>query len=127
MAKLVTSDQFVAGIVAILALRDRKHFRLSDIELDGKFQGAFRDLVAAESDYQIKANFSFYVDPQHGDSVCLRETLTAAKEKELVAFNNPTLRTFDVKLSDERAQRYLARSPLPRDFLERIVDTHFAA
>jgi hypothetical protein len=125
MTKLVTSDQFVAGIVAVLALRNLRQFRLSDTELDGKFQEAFRELVAAEARYDVRPNFSFYVDPQHGDSVCLRETLTAAKEKELVAFNNPTLRTFDVKLSDERAHRYLDRGPLPREFLEQIVDTYF--
>lgn len=127
MAKLVTSDQFVAGIVATLALRDRKRFSLSDTDLDSKFQDAFLDLVAAENQYGVRPNFSFYVDPHHGDSVCLRETLTAAKEKELVAFNNPTLRTFDVKLSEGRAKRYLEKNPLPSEFFEKVVDIHFAA
>ena len=127
MAQIVTSDQFVAGIVAMLALRDRKQFRLSDTELDSKFQDAFKDLVAMEGETGVRPNFSFYVDPHHGDSVCLRETLTAAKEKELVAFNNPTLRTFDVKLSEQRARRYIERSPLSRDFLERVVDTYFGS
>lgn len=125
MAKLVTSDQFVAGIVAVLALRGRTKFCLTDTELDRKFQRAFEDLVEAESTHDLQPNFSFYVDPYHGDSVCLRETLTAAKEKELIAFNNPTLRTFDVKLSPERAEHYLKRSPMPRDFLNSIVDAHF--
>jgi hypothetical protein len=127
MAKLVTPDQFVAAIVAVLALKSRKHFRLSDTELDRKFQGAFADLLEAEDRYKLRPNFSFYVDPYHGDSVCLRDTLTAAKEKELIAYNNPTMRTFDVKLTSARAEQYLARSPLPREFLETIVDKHFPA
>jgi hypothetical protein len=55
----------------------------------------------------------------------LRETLTAAKEKELVSFNNATFRTFDVKLTHERAQRYLERNPVPRELLERLVEEHF--
>lgn len=124
---LVTSDQFVAGIVAMLAVKERTHFLLSDTELDGKFHRAFEDLLAMEMEFDVRSNFSFYVDPQHGDSVCLRETLTAAKEKELIAFNNPTLRTFDIKLTRERAERYLKRNPLPREFFENLVDQHFLA
>lgn len=127
MARLVTSDQFVAGIVAVLALKHRRHFWLTDTELDERFEKAFSDLVEAEQDYDLQSNFSFFVDPYHGDSVCLRETLTAAKEKELVSFNNPTLRTFDVKLTEERAEYYLSRSPLPRDLLERMVESYFPA
>lgn len=126
MTKLLTSDQFVAGIVATLALRDMKRFTLTDTELDRRFQCAFQDLVDAEDEYDVRPNFSFYVDPHHGDSVCLRETLTAAKEKELVAFNNPTLRTFDVKLTERRARRYLDKNPLPADFFDKVVDIHFA-
>lgn len=125
MATLVTSDQFVAGIVAMLALKNRTHFWLTDTELDGCFEKAFSDLIEAEDRYDIRPNFSFYVDPYHGDSVCLRETLTAAKEKELVSFNNPTFRTFDVRLSADRAQRYIDRSPVPRELLEQMVEAHF--
>ncbi len=125
MAKLVTSDQFVAGIVSILALKNRTHFWLTDTELDGKFERAFSDLLDAETEFDLRPNFSFYVDPYHGDSVCLRDTLTAAKEKELVSFNNPTFRTFDVKLSPERAESYLARNPVPRELLEKMVEAHF--
>jgi hypothetical protein len=127
MAKLVTSDQFVAGIVAMLALKERTRFWVTDTELDKRFEKAFEDLIKAEETYEIHPNFSFYVDPYHGDSVCLRDTLTAAKEKELVSFNNPTFRTFDVKLTAEHAERYLKRSPVPRELLERMVDTHFPA
>ena len=127
MIKLVTSDQFVAGIVAVLALKERRHFSLSDTELDSKFQSAYDDLVNSEAQHELRLNFSFYVDPYHGDSVCLRDTLSAAREKKLVAYNNPTLHTFDVKLSAERAEQYLDRSPLPREFLEKVVEAHFSA
>lgn len=127
MVRLVTSDQFVAGIVAVLALKGRTHFNLSDTELDSKFQSAFEDLVNAEGGYQLRPNFSFYVDPYHGDSVCLRDTLSAARDKKLVSYNNPTFHTFDVELTVERAEQYLSRNPLPREFLEKVVDEHFSA
>ena len=127
MTSLVTADQFVAGIVAMLAVKNRKHFELTDTELDGRFQRAFEDLLYAEGELDVRSNFSFYVNPQHGDSVCLRETLTAAKEKELIGLNNPTLRTFDVKLSAKRAEQYLDRNPLPRSFFEQLVEQYFPA
>jgi hypothetical protein len=126
MPARITSDEFVAGIVAMLALRDQRHFVMSDTELDGRFQKAFETLVDSQAEYGIQPSFSFYVDPYHGDSVCLRETLTAAREKELVTFNNPTLRTFDVKLSDARAERYLDRNPMPRRFFEQVVEQQFS-
>ncbi len=127
MTKLVTSDQFVAGIVATLALKQRTRFWLTDTELDECFEKAFKTLLEVEQAYGLRSNFSFYVDPYHGDSVCLRETLTAAKEKELVSFNNPTLRTFDIKLTRERANQYLTRNPVPSELLERMVEAHFPA
>lgn len=126
MQKILTADQFVAGVIAVLALQDRKRFVLTDTELDDRFQRAYEDLRQHEVEYDVKTNFSFYVDPMHGDSVCLRDTLLAAKEKELIALNNPTFKTFDVKLDARRAERYLSRTPLPRDYLFAVVNKYFS-
>jgi hypothetical protein len=126
MTQIVTSDQFVAGIISVLALQDKRKFILTDAELDQKFEKAYVDLIECEEQLGITSNFSFYVDPLHGDSVCLRDTLLGAKENELIALNNPTFRTFDIKLDQRRAERYLQKSPMPRTFLEDIVAKHFA-
>lgn len=125
MSRILTSDQFVAGIVATLALKGLTHFQLTDTDIDRRFQNAYEDLIAAGGEFDVEPNFTFYVDAFHGDSVCLRETLLAAKEKELIALNNPTLRTFDVRLQEDRAESYLSRNPLPRSFLAGLVDKHF--
>jgi hypothetical protein len=124
--QLLTSGEFVAGIIATLALQQRKHFTLVDTELDQRFGDAFNELVEHQKELGVTPNFTFAVDRLHGDSVCLRDTLLAAKEKELIALNNPTFRTFDIKLTDDRAERYLSRIPIKRDFLSRLVDKHFA-
>lgn len=126
MTKILTADQFVAGLIAVLALKDRKHFVLKDSELDEKFEHAFDDLLTKEDEFGITTNFTFYTDPLHGDSVSLRETLLAAREKELISLNNPTFHTFEIKLDDRRAQRYLENLPLPRMFLNEVVDKYFA-
>lgn len=126
MDTILTSDQFVAGIFSALALRDMKHFILTGTELDERFEMAFDDLVEHEEELGVKADFTFRVDKQHGDSVCLRDTLHAAKEKALITLNNPTFRTFDIKLSEERAQQYIKKIPLTKEFLDRVVETYFA-
>lgn len=126
MKNILTADQFVAGIVSTLALRKMTHFEVQNTELDQKFKNAFEALMAESANYDVVPNFSFYTDPLHGDSVTLRETLNAAKEKELIAFNNPTLHTFDIKVGTDRAERYLAGFPLPKAFFNRIVDSCFA-
>ena len=127
MRNILTADQFVAGIISVLALRGRKHFVLKDTELDERFERAFDALVAKEEDFDVTPNFTFNIDPLHGDSVSLRETLLAAKEKELIALNNPSFHTFDIRLSDQRANRYLASMPIPTAFLDEIVDQYFPA
>jgi hypothetical protein len=126
MRQILTSDQFVAGVVSVLALQNRKHFVLTDTELDGRFERAFEDLLSREDEFGVTPNFTFYRDQLHGDSVCLRDTLLAAKEKELIALNNPSFRTFEIKLNPSRAQHYLSKIPLPRSFLDEIVAKHFA-
>lgn len=126
MDTILTSDQFVAGIISTLALRDMKHFVLTGTELDERFEKAFDDLLKHEKEFGIKTDFTFRVDRQHGDSVCLRDTLHAAKEKALIALNNPTFRTFDIKLSNERALRYINKIPLTKEFLDNVVEKYFS-
>jgi hypothetical protein len=126
MPRILTADQFVAALISALALQDRKEFVLTEAELDDRFQSAFEDLLAKEVELGVTPNFTFFVDPFHGDSVCLRDTLLAAKEKELIALNNPTFRTFNIKLSPERAEHYLRKIPLPKEFLTGLVEKHFA-
>ena len=126
MQKIVTADQFVAGIVAELALSGRRKFNVTGTELDAKFAKAFDSLLDNREKYSVNPNFAFYVDPIHGDSACLRDTLHAAKQKELIAFNNPTLRTFTINLTEERANSYIQKNPLPNEFLSEIVATCFS-
>jgi hypothetical protein len=126
MQKIITSDQFLAGVIAVLALQERRKFELSDTELDRRFSAAFDDLVAHENEFSVSPNFTFNVDPMHGDSACLRDTLLAAKEDKLIALNNPTLHTFDIKLDPTRAERYLAQGPIPRGFFKELVEKYFA-
>lgn len=126
MPTLLTSDEFVAGIVSALALGDRSRFVLSDTELDESFEDAFLDLMEIKAELNIVPNFTFVVDELHRDSIALRETLLAARDKKLIALNNPTFHTFDVKVPKDDAERRLRENPVPRDFYEEVVRRHFS-
>jgi len=125
VTQIVTAEDFVVGIFAILALRERKNFTLGETELDARFESAFEDLVQHENTLDVKPDFTFYVDPMHGDSEALRDTVLAARDRDVVELRNPTFKRVTILLDDERANRYLAKSPVTREFLERLVDRHF--
>lgn len=126
MPTVLTSDEFVAGIVSVLALGGRHRFVLSDTELDECFEEAFLDLLDRKAELDVAPNFTFVVDEFHRDSVALRETLLAARDKKLIALNNPTFHTFDVKVGPADAERRLRESTVPRTFYEEVVSRHFA-
>lgn len=125
MRNILTADQFVAGLISVLALKNHRHFVLKDSELDAMFEQAFEDLMSNEEALGVTANFTFCTDLLHGDSIALRDALLAAKEKELIALNNPTFHTFDIKLDEVRARQYLAKLPLPEQFFSEVVEKYF--
>jgi hypothetical protein len=126
MNNIVTSDDFVAGVFAMLALRGQKQFQMSDTELDSRFEKAFEDLMAHESELRLTPNFTFFVDKLHGDSVSLRDAVLSARDRDIVELKNPTFKRINILLDERRARRYLDRNPLPATFLEKIVSKHFS-
>jgi len=126
MNHIVTSDDFVAGVFAMLALRGQKQFQMSDTELDSRFEKAFEDLMAHETELSVTPNFTFFVDELHGDSVSLRDAVLSARDRDIVELKNPTFKRINILLDEPRARRYLDRNPLPAAFLEKIVSRYFS-
>jgi hypothetical protein len=127
MPTLLSPNQFVAGVMAALALTSKQDFNLSGTDVDERFEKAFERLMARSDEFAVVPSFSFARDSSHGDSATLRDTLLSARERKIIALNNPTFWTFEVKLSPERALRYLERNPIPREFYEEMANDLFAA
>lgn len=121
MPTILSSDEFVAGVMAALTLRGNIDFVLNDTDIDEKFENAYQILLAKSSELGIVPNFSFQRDHTHGNSACLRDTLLSAKEKKIIALNNPTLWTFNIKLNKQRAERYLQKNPVNQGFYEDLA------
>lgn len=124
-APLVTSDEFVTDLVCELALRKVPTLTLADTMTDDRFEAAFVDLLNAKSDLGIDVDFSLMVNPYHGDSSTLRETLYDLRERGVVSINNPSFKTVGITVDEDGAEHFLKRSSLPKDFIAMLIDKHF--
>lgn len=124
-ALLVTSDEFVTDLLCELALHDVRQLTLGDTMADRRFEKAFGELVERQDELGVSLDFSLAVNPYHGDSSTLRETLYGLRERGVVSINNPSFKTVEFNLDNDDAQHFLSRSSLPKSFLEQIVSRHF--
>ncbi|MFT4277293.1 MAG: hypothetical protein QM576_13125 [Rhodopseudomonas sp.] len=125
MAKIITASEFVIGILCALKIAGVDCLRLSGHSTDSEFESAYEDLLSTLNLFDVRPDFSLATDPFHGDSETLRETLYAARQKGIVAINNPSFKTVEIKLEEPEIDEILDRSPLPRDYLMKIANKHF--
>lgn len=124
-AVLVTADEFVTDLLCSLALHSIDRITLADTMADSRFEEAFADLLGARAELGIDVDFSLAVNPYHGDSSTLRETLYDLRERGIVSINNPSFKTVSIKVDSDDAEHFLSRSTLPRTFIEGIIEKHF--
>lgn len=123
--KLVTSEEFVTDLLCQLKLNHVTNLSLGDTMEDKRFERAFEFLLKNEDDLNIAVGFSLATNPYHGDSSTLREALYALRERGVVAINNPSFKTVEIKVSRDDADYYLDSSPIPREFMARLVSEIF--
>lgn len=125
MTNIVTSGEFVAAILSELALQDTKKITLSDTLVDKRFEDAYQDLLCRADEFDLEPNFTIATNAYHGDSSTLRETIYALRDRGVVAINNPSFKTVEFVLSEDRALKLLERSTLPRTLIAEIVQHNF--
>lgn len=125
MSKLVTSDQFITGVLCELALQGQTKIYLADTETDSRFEGAYSALSDRASGYDVELDFSLRRNPYHGDSETLRDTLYQVRDRGVVAINNPSFKTVEFQLKDSEARTYFDRLPVPRAFFTEVVARYF--
>lgn len=124
-AALVTADEFVTDLLCSLTLHNVELITLADTMVDGRFEGAFADLLDARAELGVEVDFSLAVNPYHGDSSTLRETLYDLRERGIVSINNPSFKTVQINVGTDDAEHFLGRSTLPKIFIDRIIEKHF--
>lgn len=126
MRKILTADQFLTSILAMLRLH-RDDYVVEDLSLDQRFERAYETLLEHGKDLEVTPNFTFFTDPLHGNSVKMRNALLAAKENGLLLPNPDRLFTYLLRMDEGRAKMYLSHSPLPEEFLKNVIEEHFRA
>lgn len=119
--RLVTSDEFVTGLLSELKLKHVDQLHLADTLEDKRFARAFEKLVEHQASLGVAVDFSLATNPYHGDFSTLREALYSLRERHIVSINNPRFKTVEIKLDEDDANYYLDRSSIPRAFMAEIV------
>lgn len=123
--KLITSNQFVTGVLSALTLGGIKQLRLVGSRTDEMFANAYGDLVSQMSITGVVPDFSLAADHFHGNSETLRETLYAARQKGIVSINNPSFKTIEIELTNDEADEYLSQLPLPAEYFLELAKKYF--
>ncbi len=119
--RLVTPEEFVTDLVCELKLNSIKQLRLVDTVEDKLFARAFQKLVENQDRLHIAVDFSLATSPYHGDSSTLREAFYSLRERGIVAINNPSFKTVEIKVDEDSAKYYLQHSSIPREFMTELV------
>lgn len=125
MTNIVTADDFITGVLCELLTAGQNQIKLLSTMADKRFEAAYEELVRRAPEFDIKPDFSLMTNPYHGDSETLRETLYAARDRRIVAINNPTFKTVEITLDNQDVEEHFADSPLPREFYAELVKRHF--
>ncbi len=125
--QLVTSEEFVTDLVCQLKLNHVGELRLADTVEDKRFARAFEKLLASQDRLNLAVDFSLATNPYHGDSSTLREALYSLRDRGIVAINNPSFKTVEIKVGEGDANYYLENSSIPREFMADLVAEVFGA
>jgi hypothetical protein len=127
----VTVDDFMAGLLAGLALEGQKAVSIRGDGFYERVQDAYSLLLSRKGQYDLDIRFVISQHPLHGDSPVVRDAISTAVKRDLVSLDNPEYQDMTLKLSPRVANGILARLPggselfteLAREFLEGSAKT----
>lgn len=63
MSGLVTSDQFITGVLSEMVLHGKTEFKLVDTMVDASFERAYSELVERIDELGVEPDFSLVTNP----------------------------------------------------------------
>lgn len=124
MNKILTADQFLTSILAMLKLSGKDSVQ-GGRSLDYRFEKAYETLLEHEEELKVTPNFTFFRDPLHGNSAKLRNALLVAKENGLLGQDTDQIYNYRLRMDKQRAGVLLTQSPLTKKFLTGLIRQHF--
>lgn len=104
----VSLDDFITGMIAALARRERTTVALRPDAFYPAMEKAFQELEQWATTNGTEVTFWFRVDPVHADAPDVRNAITRAVRDDLVSLDNPTYQHMRIKINRLYADQYLA-------------------
>jgi len=122
----LTLDQFMSGLLAGLALEDRRVVSIKGDAFYARVVNVFNRLEERKGDFDVEPTFWITQHPFHGDSPAVRQAISGAVKSNLVSLDNPEYQDMRLRITPAQARTLLRRIPggedlyreLAREFLE---------
>ena len=121
-ATRLSSEQFLAGIFAALALRHWDRISIRGGRFDRASAAAFEELERIASDYDVRPRFYVVSDTTYADSTVMRDAVARLAQWDLVSLDNPEYQDLRLKMSPSYADTVLTRLGLNRDLFNSLAD-----
>ena len=122
MARDLTADDFVTGLLAALAERGVRVISIRGEEFYSAIEYAFTTLEAVAGDHRVEPRFAVFLDPLHGDSPVVREAVSSVVLRDLASLDNPEYQDLRLKIVNDQAEMLLAALPGGAALYETLAD-----
>jgi hypothetical protein len=126
-ATRLTSEQFLAGIFAALALRHWDRISIRGGRFDRASAAAFVELERIAADYDVRPRFYVVSDTTYADSTVMRDAIARLAQWDLVSLDNPEFQDLRLKISPTYADTVLSKLGLNKDMFNSLADQFVAA
>lgn len=110
-AQRVTADDFFTGLFAALALRGTSTVSLRGDRFDRAVEHVFDTFRDRATHLGFNIRFRIRTDRFHNDSAVVRDSITAAAQRDLISLDNPEFQDIRLKISTNEANAILESVP----------------
>lgn len=121
-AAAITSEDFLAGLLAALALRDWETLSIRGTRFDAASAAAYEQLRKRAADKKLELDFYVRPDAIYGDSTVVRDALARLAQWDLISLDNPEYQVVRLKMSPRFATTMFGRLRLDQGLFEEVAD-----
>jgi len=118
----LSSEQFLAGLLASLALRSWDRISIRGDRFDRASAAAFEELERLGDNYHVRPRFYIVPHPTYGDSTVMRDAIARLAQWDLLSLDNPEYQDLRLKISPSYAEQVFDRLGLDRALFRALAD-----
>lgn len=118
----MSSEQFLAGLLASLALRSWERISIRGDRFDRASAAAFEELERRGDDFNVRPRFRIVPHPTYGDSTVVRDAVARLAQWDLLSLDNPEYQDLRLKISPTYALQVFDRLGLDQTLFSALAD-----